>query len=379
MQEIIYFDNNATTRLDERVLESMLPYLLSEYGNPASQHRFGLNINKKVEDARHTIANFINCASEEVIFTSGATESINLALKGVAFNASGNKNKIVTVTTEHKAVLDTCAYLEQVGFDIVYVPVDSAGLIDIVGLQDAIDINTIAVCVMFANNETGVVQPIKMISEVCHTKRVLLICDATQAVGKVIVDVKDLGVDMLIFSGHKFHGPKGIGALFIRKGIRLSPIIHGGSHEKTLRSGTLNSPAIIGLASACLIASAEMASNAHSIFCLRNKLEQSLLTRPGTKLNGDPVLRLHNVTNITFPDTDANTLISGLPYLAISNGSACTSSVFEPSYVLTAMGVSRSDAYGAIRFSLSKYNTSDEVDRTVRILFDYLDHSIQNF
>lgn len=372
MAELIYFDNNSTTRLDDNVLLGMLPYLTESYGNAASQHSFGIKINKTVEHSRGVIAELIGSSPDELIFTSGATESLNIALKGLALQERNNRNKIITVSTEHKAVLDICAYLEQIGFEIVYLPVKNCGLLDLESLKQEIDEQTIAVCVMLVNNETGVIHPIRTIADLCHEKDVLLICDATQALGKMSVDIKELGADLLAFSGHKFHGPKGIGALYVRRGIALAEVVHGGGHETGLRSGTLNVPAIVGMTTAFQIAVRDLEKNRELTRGLRDLLEKELLAIPGTKLNGHPLLRAPNVANITFPGVDAGILIAELQILAVSNGSACASLVFEPSHVLTAMGLSDTEAFAAIRFSLSKYNNRNEVVQVVKLLKDYL-------
>lgn len=378
MGDLIYLDNSATTKIDERVLDAMLPYLKLDYGNPASTHMFGSKIRADVEKARGEISKIIECESSELIFTSGATESLNIAIKGIALKELGKKNKLITVTTEHKAVLQTFKYLEQIGFEVHYLSVDVDGLINLTELVNSIDSLTIAVCVMYVNNETGVIQPIEEIAKICRSKSTVLICDATQAVGKIPIEVKKAGIDLLAFSPHKFHGPKGIGALYISNKIQLEQIIHGGGHENGYRSGTMNVPSIIGFAKACIIASGELKANQQYIHLLREKLEEYLMEIPGTKLNGHPEHRCYNILNISFFELDANILIRETPSLAISNGSACTSSVFEPSHVLTAMGLNRSQTYGALRFSLSKYNTEEEIIETVRILREWVGHFKQN-
>jgi len=374
---MIYFDNNATTKIDERVLDDMWLFLSDNYANASSTHALGRSVSAAVEDARERIAASIACEPKELVFCSGATEALNIAIKGAAFSAPEGRNKIITIATEHKAVLDTCKYLEQVGFDVVYLPVDRYGVVSIPELYRALDVQTIAVCAMLVNNETGTIQPIAEIIRACKAKETLIICDASQAFGKLPINVKELNVDMLVLSAHKFHGPKGVGILYLKNGISLSPISHGGAHEKGLRSGTLNVPMIIGMAKACEVAKSELDENSNYVRNLRDHLELELLRIPGAKLNGHPLLRSNNVVNISFADTDANVLIAALPELAISNGSACTAAVFEPSHVLTAMGLSRENAYGALRFSLSKYNTIQEVDQAVSLLTDYLTGIIQ--
>ncbi len=375
---MIYFDNNATTKIDERVLDEMYPFLLDNYANANSTHAAGRSVSAAVERARERIATSISCAPDELVFCSGATEALNIAIKGAAFNALEGRNKIITITTEHKAVLDTCAYLEQVGFELVYLPVDPYGSVSFSKLEKAIDEQTIAVCAMLVNNETGTIQPLAEIARQSRAKGALIICDASQGFGKLPIKVNELDVDMLVLSAHKFHGPKGIGVLYLKKGISLSPISHGGGHEKGLRSGTLNVPLIMGMACACELAVAELDSNSSYVKNLRDRLELELLSIPGAKLNGHPLLRSNNVANISFPGIDANVLITALPELAISNGSACTAAVFEPSHVLLAMGLNHATAFGAIRFSLSKYNTIDEVKETINLMTHYLSGATQN-
>lgn len=372
MKNLIYLDNNATTQMDERVLESMIPYFTSSYGNPASTHHFGKGINKIVDESRRKIADFIGCRPKELIFTSGATESINLALKGLALHYQDKKNKIITFSTEHKAVLDTCKYLEQIGFEIVILEVDRNGLIDLNDLRDEVDKYTLCVCVMLANNETGVIQPIEEISKIVHQQGALLVCDATQAVGKIPVHVHQIWVDLLAFTGHKFYGPNGIGALYIRQGLQLDTSIHGGGHERGFRSGTLNVPSIVGLATACEIAVGEMKDYHEYISELRDYLEKNLLKVKGAFVNGNVDNRMYNVTNISFPNIDANVLIQQVKQIAISNGSACTSAVFEPSHVLKAMGLTNEEAFGAIRFSIGKYNKFEDIDQALETLSQYL-------
>jgi len=366
--EIIYLDYNSTTPIDPRVFDTMMPYLKDNYANPSSTHHFGQSINEKVKQAREQIAEFINAEPKEIIFTSGATEAINLAIKGIAENYSGKGKHIITVSTEHKAVIDTCKYLESKGYEITYLPVQPNGLIDLAVFEQSLRPDTILVSVMYVNNETGVIQPIKEIASITHKKGVLFMTDATQAVGKIAVDVDDLGVDILSFSGHKMYAPKGIGALFVsQRGnkIKLTPQIHGGGHEQGLRSGTLNVPGIIALGKACEIASQEIFDNQAKIYDLRNILEVQLLKLPKTSLNCDSENRIFNTTNICFNGKDANVMIGRMKNIAVSNGSACSSAVIEPSYVLKAMGLSDEDAFASIRFSLGKYNTNEDIETIV--------------
>ena len=363
---IFYLDHNATTPIDPRVLEAMLPFLKDNFANPSSTHHFGQSIHSKVKQAREQIADFINAASNELIFTSGATEAINMAIKGVAESYSNKGKHIITVSTEHKAVLDTCKDLERKGIEVTYLPVQSNGLIDLAELEKAIRPDTILVSVMHVNNETGVIQPIKEIAKLAHEKGALFMTDATQAVGKIEIDVNDLGIDLLCFSGHKMYAPKGIGALYVRNKTKLSPQIHGGGHEQGLRSGTLNVPGIIALAKACEIASEEMDLNKRNISELKDKLETEFLKLPNTSLNGDSENRIFNTTNICFKGQDANVLIGRMKNIAVSNGSACSSAVVEPSHVLKAMGLSDDEAFASLRFSLGKYNTTEDIETLIQ-------------
>lgn len=363
--KISYLDYNSTTPIDTRVLEAMLPFLKDNFANPSSTHNFGQNINEKVKEARVQIADFINAKPNELIFSSGATEAINIAIKGVAESYSNKGKHIITVSTEHKAVLDTCKDLERKGFEVTYLSVLQNGLIDLAELQKAIRPDTVLVSVMYVNNETGVIQPIKEIAKLAHEKGALFMTDATQAVGKIEIDVNDLDIDLLCFSGHKMYAPKGIGALYFRNKTKLSPQIHGGGHEQGLRSGTLNVPGIIALAKACEIASEEMVLNQRNISELKDKLETEFLKLPNTSLNGDSENRIFNTTNICFKGQDANVLIGRMKNIAVSNGSACSSAVIEPSHVLKAMGLSDDEAFASLRFSLGKYNSIEDIETVI--------------
>ncbi|MCU0824954.1 MAG: cysteine desulfurase, partial [Leptospira sp.] len=306
-QEIIYLDNNATTPIDPRVLEEMMPFLTTNFANAASTHRFGVSAHEAVKKARQQVADLIGADTHEIIFTSGATEAINLAIKGVA-EAYANKGKhIVTVSTEHSAVLDTCRYLETKGFEITYLPVQNDGLLELEVVKQAIRNDTILVSVMHVNNETGVIQPIQEISELAHEKGAIFMSDCTQSVGKIKVNVDELGIDLLCFSAHKIYGPKGVGALFIRQRknrIKIPALLHGGGHERGMRSGTLNVPGIVGLGKACELAQAEMAENEAKIREMRDYLESELLKIEGTWINGNREKRLYNVINIGFKGLD---------------------------------------------------------------------------
>lgn len=363
-QNISYLDYNSTTPIDQRVLEAMLPFLTENFANSSSTHHFGQFINEQVQQAREKIANFINAEPNELIFTSGATEAINLAIKGVTERYSKKGKHIITASTEHKAVLDTCNNLEIRGVEVTYIPVHTNGLIDLDQLRQAIRPDTILVSIMYVNNETGVIQPIKEFARLAHNTGALFMTDATQAVGKIEIDIDDLNIDLLCMSGHKMYTQKGIGALYVRNRgnkVKLSPLVHGGGQEQGLRSGTLNVPGIIAMAKACEIASNEMTENLKRISGLRNILESELLQLRNTSLNGDSENRIFNTTNICFKGQDANIMIGKMRNVAVSNGSACSSAVVEPSHVLKAMGLSDEDAFASLRFSLGKYNTLEDV------------------
>jgi cysteine desulfurase len=366
---LIYLDNNATTRIDSRVLEEMMPYLTNNFANAASTHAFGLEANDAVKMARQQVAELINSRTEEIVFTSGATEAINLAIKGVAENYHTKGKHIVTVKTEHTAVLDVCRYLETKGFEITYLPVKPDGLLDLGVLKSALRPDTILVSVMLVNNETGVIQPIREIAMLTHQAGALFMTDGTQAAGKLAVDVDDLGIDLMPLSAHKFYGPKGVGALFIRQRrpwrIKLEALLHGGGHEGGKRSGTLNVAGIAGLGKAAELAQKEMKQDARRIGNIRDELEKELLKIEGTRINGNPESRLYNVTNILFAACDSDALIMSLHDIAISNGSACTSASIEPSHVLIAHGLSEIEAFSCLRFSLGRFNSVEEVERVV--------------
>jgi cysteine desulfurase len=363
---IKYLDYNSTTPIDPRVLEAMLPFLKDNFANTSSTHYFGQTINESIYQARKQIADFINADSNELIFTSGATEAINIALKGVAESYSSKGKHIITVSTEHKAVLDTCKDLERKGFEVTYLLVKKNGLIDLAEFEKSIRPDTILVSVMHVNNETGVIQPIKEIADLVHKNGALFMTDATQAIGKIEIDVDELGIDLLCFSGHKMYAPKGIGALYVRNKVKLTPQIHGGGHEQGLRSGTLNVPGIIALAKACEIASQEMKQNQKTISDLRNELETELLKLPNTSLSGDSAKRIYNTTNICFKGQDANVLIGRMKDIAVSNGSACSSAIVEPSHVLKSMGLNDDEAFASLRFSLGKYNSVEDIETVVK-------------
>jgi cysteine desulfurase len=371
----IYFDNNATTPIDNRVLDAMLPFLTDNFANASSKHHFGISVNEAVKNARVKVADLIGAEENEIIFTSGSTEAINIALKGVAESYSAKGKHIVTVSTEHYAVIDTCKHLECRGYEVTYLTVSKEGLIDLSELKNSLRADTILVCVMYVNNETGVIQPIKEIALLAHLVGALFMTDATQAVGKIEIDVDALGIDLLCMSGHKMYAPKGVGALFVRQRmnrVKLSALIHGGGHEKGLRSGTLNVPGIVALGKACEISQQEMKKDAERISSLRNELENELLKIEGTFVNGKTENRIFNTTNICFSGSDANVMIGRMKNVAVSNGSACTAAVIEPSHVLTAMGFSDDDAFASIRFSLGKFNVENEVKEVVKIISELI-------
>lgn len=372
MKTPIYLDHNATTPVDKRVLEMMLPYFTEKFGNASSRtHAFGWVAEDAVKTAREQVAQLINCLAQEIIFTSGATEAINLAIKGVWENYQTKGKHIITVKTEHKAVLDTCKSLQRKGAEITYLSVDREGLIDLEQLKNALTPQTILVAIMYANNETGVIQPVKQIADLVHANNSIFMCDATQAVGKINCDVEDDHVDLMCLSAHKFYGPKGIGALYVRRKkprVTLYPQIDGGGHERGLRSGTLNVTGIVGLGKACEIAHQEMWDDSIRISKLRTKLEQHLCDLPNVFINGSTRHRLFNVTNITFQGIRSETLINKIPNIALAMGSACTSAIAEPSHVLKAMGMSDEDSYSAVRFSLGKYTTEAEINEVIEIV-----------
>lgn len=365
----IYLDYNATTPVDKRVLEAMLPYFTEKFGNASSRtHSFGWIAEDAVKTARQQVADLINCLEQEVIFTSGSTEGINLAIKGVWDNYQSKGKHIITVKTEHKAVLDTCKALEKRGATITYLNVDREGIIDLQELKNALTPQTILVAIMYANNETGVIQPIKEIAELVHSNNSILFCDATQVVGKINIDVEDEHIDIMCLSAHKLYGPKGSGALYVRRKdprVTLFPQIDGGGHERGLRSGTLNVTGIVGLGKACEIAKLDMWEDSARISKLRTRLEQLLTELPNTFINGSTKNRLFNTTNICFQGNRSETIIKKIPNIAVAMGSACTSAVAEPSHVLKAMGLSDEDSYSSIRFSLGKYTTEAEIKETI--------------
>jgi cysteine desulfurase len=371
----IYMDNHATSQLDPRVLEAMLPYFTSKFGNAASRnHSFGWEAEQGVETAREQIARLIGATAKEIIFTSGATESNNLAIKGIAEMYKERGNHIITQVTEHKAVLDTCKRLEKYGYRVTYLPVKADGLIDLDDLKRAMDDKTILVSIMFANNEIGVVQPIAEIGKLCHERNVIFHTDAVQAVGKIPVDVNAMNIDVLSLTAHKLYGPKGVGALYVRRRnprVQISAQLDGGGHERGMRSGTLNVAGIVGLGAACEIAREEMASEAARLARLRDKLKAKLEgALDYVHVNGSMEHRLPGNLNMSFVYVEGESLLMGINEIAVSSGSACTSATLEPSYVLKALGLGDDVAHSSIRFGLGRFNTEAEVDYVADKLID---------
>ena len=361
----IYLDNNATTKTDPRVVESMLPFFTDYYANANSSHLEGLLVKELVENATFQIADLVGANDNEIIFTSGATEALNLAIKGLE---SSSKNKIITFSTEHQAVLDTCQFMQTMGVEVEYFPVKSDGTIDLENLKNSITEETFLVIAMMSNNETGTLHDIKTIAEITHSKAAVLLCDTTQAVGKIPINVIDLGIDLLTISAHKLYGPKGMGALYISKKAKLniSGQIHGGGQQRNLRSGTLNVSGIIGLGKACELAKAEMQEDNVRIGQLRDRLETELLKIERSFVNGSVTNRIYNTSNICFPGVWSEQLILSLGNISVSSGSACSSVTSKPSHVLKAMGLSDEETLSSIRFSLGRFTTSEEIDFTIQ-------------
>jgi cysteine desulfurase len=363
----IYLDNNATTRCDPRVVEAMLPHFGEHYGNAASRHHvFGQQAEAAVERAREQVAQLIGASPREVVFTSGATEANNLALKGAAAMLRQQGNHLVTTAVEHKAVLDVCRRLQRDGFDVTVLPVDRHGRVSAEQVAAALTDRTILVSVMAANNEVGTLQPVAAVGRLCKERRVLFHCDAAQAGGKLPLDVEALGVDLLSLSAHKMYGPKGVGALYVRRRqphVRLEPLLDGGGHERGMRSGTLPVPLIVGFGVACDLCRDEMAAEAGRLTRLRERLRQGLQGQVAeTFLNGHPTERLPNNLNLSFAHVHGEALLMGLRGVAVSSGSACTSANVEPSYVLKALGVDDELAHASLRFGLGRFTTEAEID-----------------
>ncbi|MEZ5027314.1 MAG: IscS subfamily cysteine desulfurase [Ferruginibacter sp.] len=369
----IYLDNNATTPMDPRVLEAMTPYFLEHYGNAASRnHPFGWEAEEAVDYAREQVAKLIGADPKEIIFTSGATESDNLAIKGVYEMYASKGNHIITVTTEHKAVLDTCKHIEKIGGEVTYLEVNAEGLIDLKQLEASIKPTTILIAIMYANNEIGVLMPIKEISAIARKHGVLLFTDGTQAVGKVPVDVNKDGIDLMSFSAHKMYGPKGVGALYVRRKnprVKVTAQMDGGGHERGMRSGTLNVPGIVGFGKACELCRLDMEEDTKRISKLRDHLETELLKLEEAYVNGSREHRLPHVTNISFKYVEGEGLLMGFnKNIALSSGSACTSASLEPSYVLKALGLGDDLAHSSLRFGLGRFTTEEQIEYTIKAI-----------
>ncbi len=371
----IYLDNNATTPMDPRVLEAMTPYFLNHFGNAASRnHPFGWAAEEAVDYAREQVAKLIGADPKEIIFTSGATEADNLGIKGV-FEMYANKgNHIITATTEHKAVLDTCKHIEKQGGEVTYLTVQPDGLIDLAELEAAIRPTTVLIAIMYANNEIGTVMPIKEISAIARKHGVLVFTDATQAVGKIPVDVNKDGIDLMAFTAHKMYGPKGVGALYVRRKnprVKVTAQMDGGGHERGMRSGTLNVTGIVGFGKACELCMNEMEADAKRIAVMRDKLETELMKIEEAYVNGSREHRLPHVANISFKHVEGEGLLMGFnKNIALSSGSACTSASLEPSYVLKALGLGDDLAHSSLRFGLSRFTTDEEIDYTIKSITD---------
>ena len=369
----IYLDNNSTTPMDPRVLEAMTPYFLEDFGNAASRnHPFGWKAEEAVDYAREQVAKLIGADPKEIIFTSGATEGDNLAIKGVYEMYASKGNHIITATTEHKAVLDTCKHIEKSGGEVTYLEVKADGLIDLKELEAAIKPTTILIAIMYANNEIGVIQPVREISALAKKNGVLFFTDAVQAVGKIPVDVNKDGIDLMAFTAHKMYGPKGVGALYVRRKnprVKVTAQMDGGGHERGMRSGTLNVPGIVGFGKACEICMNEMEVDTKRISILRDKLENELMKLEEAYINGSKEHRLPHVTNISFKHVEGEGLLMGFnKNIALSSGSACTSASLEPSYVLKALGLGDDLAHSSLRFGLGRFTTEEQIDYTVKAI-----------
>ena len=369
----IYLDYSATTPVDPRVAEKMIPYLVEKFGNPASRsHSFGWEAEAAVEEAREEVAKLVNADAKEIVWTSGATESNNLALKGAAQFYAGKGKHLVTVKTEHKAVLDTCRELERQGFEVSYLDVRDDGLLDLDVFQAALRPDTIVVSVMLVNNEIGVIQPIAEIGEICRARGILFHVDAAQATGKVAIDLAALKVDLMSFSAHKTYGPKGIGALYVRRKprVRLNAQMHGGGHERGFRSGTLPTHQIVGMGEAFRLARLEMGAENERIRMLRDRLLKGLSDIEHVYVNGDMERRVPHKLNISFAYVEGESLLMAIKDLAVSSGSACTSASLEPSYVLRALGREDELAHSSIRFTLGRFTSAEDIDYAIKLLHD---------
>lgn len=373
---ITYLDYNATTPVDERVITLVNEYFSSFYGNASSLYSFGNSSKKSIDKAKNDIGNLLSGDPESIYFTSGATESINLALKGLALHHTNTKKHIITCSTEHNAVLETCDYLESIGFKIDYLPVNRLGMINLDLLKSTINDDTLLICLMWVNNETGVIHPIEDIGKIAKQSDIYFVCDGTQGIGKLPIDIVKSNIDILCFSGHKLYAPKGIGAIYIDDSItkqnKIQPLIHGGGQERGLRSGTYNVPLIAGLGLACDIAQNEMAINESQIKQLRDYLESELLKFKGVYINGSLQNRIYNTVNVCIPGFETEIFIGMNSDIAVSNGSACNSALVQPSHVLLAMGLSNNDAMNSLRISLGKYNTKKDIDLLLQRINNFL-------
>src|SRR3989454_2605581 len=371
----IFMDNHSTTPMDPRVLEAMLPYFIEKFGNAASRnHQLGWEAEEAVENARKQIAKLINCDAKEIVFTSGATESDNLALKGAVEMYKEKGNHVITSMTEHRAVLDACKALEKRGIEVTYLAVDKEGRVNPQDVRNAITEKTILISIMLANNEIGTINPIAEIGKIAKEKGILLHCDATQGVGKIPVDVQEMGIDLMSFTAHKIYGPKGIGALYVRKKaprVRIAPMIDGGGHERGMRSGTLPVPLIVGFGKACGLCEQEMPTESVRLAKMRDRLQAGIMKAlEEVYLNGHPTQRLPHNLNISFAYVEGESLLMGVKEIALSSGSACTSATLEPSYVLRALGVGSDLAHSSIRFGLGRFNTDEEIDYTIKRIIE---------
>lgn len=371
MSSIIYMDHCSSTPTDSRVIKAMNPYFDKLYGNPSSAYSFAQDSAKAIKEARERVANILNAKPTEIIFTSGGTEANNLAIKGIAFANRERGNHIITSKIEHHAVLNTCKWLEKQGFSVSYIEVDKYGIVNLDELKGKITDKTILISVMYANNEVGTIEPVSEIAEIKNDKEIYIHTDAVQAVGKIKVDVNKLGVDLLSLSAHKFYGPKGVGALFVRNGTKIDPLLHGGHHEKNKRAGTENVAGIVGLGRACEIALEKMGEEDKRLKKLRDKLEKSITEKiTDVVVNGHPEMRLSGVLNICVKYVEGESILLHLDKegIAASSGSACTSDSLEPSHVLTSMGISPDVAHGSLRFSLGHSNNEQDIDKVLEVL-----------
>ncbi len=375
----IYLDNHSTTPCDPRVVDTMLPYFTEKFGNAASRnHSFGWEVEEAVEQARTQIGQLVHADPKEIIFTSGATESDNLALKGVVEMYKEKGDHIITTSTEHRAVIDTAKYLEKKGINVTFLPVDKTGMVNPDDVRNAITDKTILISIMLANNEIGTIHPIAEIGKIAKEKGVIFHCDATQGVGKIPVNVEEMGIDLMSFTSHKIYGPKGVGALYVRRRkprVRLEPMIHGGGHERGMRSGTLPVPLIVGFGKACELCEQEMATESVRMEKMRDRLQEGIMgAMDEVYLNGHPTERLPGNLNISFAYVEGEALLMGVKEIALSSGSACTSATLEPSYVLRALGVGSDLAHSSIRFGLGRFNTDEEIEYTIDRMIKAVNH-----